>query len=245
MKKETLLILGASSDIGIALAHRFAKEGFDIQLAGRNSENLKNDCSDLKIRYNVEVITYEFDALDFKSHEKFIHNLSILPSVAISAIGTLGNQDENKNELENIVNIVRTNYEGVITILNLIGYQFAKRGNGTLIGISSVAGDRGRGSNYIYGSAKAGLTTFLSGLRNRINHNGVNVITVKPGYVLTKMTEDLNLPELLTTNPSKAADQIYTAYKCKRNIIYVTPIWEHIMRIIKLIPENIFKKMKL
>ena len=245
MKKETLLILGASSDIGIALAHRFAKEGFDLQLAGRNSENLKNDCSDLKIRYNVEVITYEFDALDFKSHEKFIHNLSILPSVAISAIGTLGNQDENKNELENIVNIVRTNYEGVITILNLIGYQFAKRGNGTLIGISSVAGDRGRGSNYIYGSAKAGLTTFLSGLRNRINHNGVNVITVKPGYVLTKMTEDLNLPELLTTNPSKAADQIYTAYKCKRNIIYVTPIWEHIMRIIKLIPENIFKKMKL
>ncbi len=245
MKKETLLILGASSDIGIALAHRFAKEGFDLQLAGRNSENLKNDCSDLKIRYNVEVITYEFDALDFKSHEKFIHNLSILPSVAISAIGTLGNQDENKNELENIVNIVRTNYEGVITVLNLIGYQFAKRGNGTLIGISSVAGDRGRGSNYIYGSAKAGLTTFLSGLRNRINHNGVNVITVKPGYVLTKMTEDLNLPELLTTNPSKAADQIYTAYKCKRNIIYVTPIWEHIMRIIKLIPENIFKKMKL
>ena len=245
MKKETLLILGASSDIGIALAHRFAKEGFDIQLAGRNSENLKNDISDLKIRYNVEVTTYEFDALDFKSHEKFIHNLSILPSVAISAIGTLGNQDENKNELENIVNIVRTNYEGVITILNLIGYQFAKRGNGTLIGISSVAGDRGRGSNYIYGSAKAGLTTFLSGLRNRINHDGVNVITVKPGYVLTKMTEDLNLPELLTTNPSKAADQIYTAYKCKRNIIYVTPIWKHIMRMIKLIPENIFKKMKL
>jgi len=245
MKKETLLILGASSDIGIALAHRFAREGFDLQLAGRNPENLKNDCSDLKIRYNVEVTTYKFDALDSKSHEKFIDNLSILPSVAVSAIGTLGNQDENKNELENIVNIVRTNYEGVITILNLIGYQFAKRGNGTLIGISSVAGDRGRGSNYIYGSAKAGLTTFLSGLRNRINHNGVNVITVKPGYVLTKMTEDLNLPELLTTNPSKAADQIYTAYKCKRNIIYVTPIWEHIMRIIKLIPENIFKKMKL
>ena len=245
MKKETLLVLGARSDIGIALAHRFAKEGFDIQLAARNSENLKNDCSDLKIRYNVEVSIYEFDALNFKSHKKFIQNLSTLPTVAVSAIGTLGNQDTNENDLENIINVIRTNYEGVITVLSLFGYQFTKRGYGTLIGISSVAGDRGRGSNHIYGSAKAGLTTFLSGLRNRINHYGVNVITVKPGYVLTKMTEELNLPKLLTTNPMKAADQIYTAYKCKRNIIYITPIWKHIMKIIRLVPESIFKKMKL
>ena len=243
MKKETLLVLGARSDIGIALAHRFAKEGFDIQLAARNSENLKNDCSDLKIRYNVEVSTYEFDALDFKTHENFIQSLSTLPTVAVSAIGTLGNEDI--KDLENIINVIRTNYEGVITILNLIGYQFTKRGYGTLIGISSVAGDRGRGSNYIYGSAKAGLTTFLSGLRNRINHQGVNVITVKPGYVLTKMTEHLNLPTLLTTNPMKAADQIYAAYKFKRNIIYITPIWKHIMKLIRLVPENVFKNIKL
>ncbi len=243
MKKETLLILGAKSDIGIALAHRFAKEGFDIQLAARNSENLKNDCSDLKIRYDVEVTAYEFDALDFKNHEKFIQNLSTLPTVAVSAIGTLGNQDI--NDLENIINVVKTNYLGVITVLNLIGYQFTKRGYGTLIGISSVAGDRGRSSNYIYGSAKAGLTTFLSGLRNRINNQGVTVITVKPGYVLTKMTEHLNLPKLLTTNPMKAADQIYAAYKFKRDIIYITPIWKNIMKLIRLIPENIFKNLKL
>ena len=96
-----------------------------------------------------------------------------------------------------------------------------------------------------YSTAKAGLTTFLSGLRNRINNQGVTVITVKPGYVLTKMTEHLKLPKLLTTNPMKAADQIYAAYKFKRDIIYITPIWKNIMKLIRLIPENIFKNLKL
>ena len=108
-----------------------------------------------------------------------------------------------------------------------------------------MAGDRGRASNYIYGSAKAGLNAFLSGLRNRLYPYGVNVITVKPGYVRTKMTSGLKLPKALTTNPEKVSSIIYEGYKNKKDILYVLPIWKLIMILIKLIPESIFKRMKL
>ena len=163
----------------------------------------------------------------------------------LSSIGSLGNQSEDELKVSNTVNIIRTNYEGVVSIFGLLANFFLKRGSGTLIGISSVAGDRGRASNYIYGSAKAGLTAFLSGLRNRLHPFNVKVITVKPGYVSTKMTSDLNLPKSLTTNSKKVADHIYFAYKYKKNIIYIKPNWKYIMLIIKLIPEPLFKRIKL
>ena len=131
----------------------------------------------------------------------------------------------------------------------IIDYDLANlfkiRGSGTLIGISSVAGDRGRASNYIYGSSKAGVSAFLSGLRNRLYPFGIHVLTVKPGFVQTKMTSHINLPKKLTTNPEKVANSIYYAYKSRKNIIYVMPIWKYIMLFIKLIPESFFKKMKL
>ena len=183
MKDETLLLLGAKSDIGIAVAHKFAKEGFNIQLAARNAERLKEDCADINIRYNVDASFHEFDALDLKSHESFISTLPKLPSIAISAVGILGNQKENEKDIKKSIEIIRTNYEGIVSIFSYLANDFQIRGSGTLIGISSVAGDRGRGSNYIYGSAKAGFSTFLSGLRNRLYPYGVDVITVKPGFV--------------------------------------------------------------
>ena len=245
MKKKILLVLGARSDIGISVAHRFAKEGFNIQLAARNANTLKNDCSDICIRYDVKCTFYEFDALDINSHEKFILSLPQIPDVVISSIGSLGIQSEDQLAVSNTVNIIRTNYEGVVSIFSLLANSFLERGSGTLIGISSVAGDRGRASNYIYGSAKAGLTAFLSGLRNRLSPFNIDVITVKPGYVLTKMTSDLNLSKSLTTIPKKVAEQIYYAYKNKKNIVYIKPIWKYIMRIIQLIPEPLFKRIKL
>ena len=181
MKKKILLVLGARSDIGLSVAHRFAKEEFDLQLAARNAYTLKNDCSDISIRYNVKSTFHEFDALDINSHEKFILSLPQIPDVVISSIGSLGIQSEDQLDVLNTVNIIRTNYEGVVSIFSLLANSFLERGSGTLIGISSVAGDRGRSSNYIYGSAKAGLTAFLSGLRNRLYPFNVGVITVKPG----------------------------------------------------------------
>ncbi len=245
MRKNVLLVLGASSDIGMSVAKKFAQEGFDIQLAGRNSYNLENHCTDLGIRYKVNANFYELDALDFNSHEKFVRSLPILPNVVVSCIGLLGDQSESELKIKKNVTVIRTNFEGVVSLFSIFANYFIDRGNGTLIGISSVAGDRGRASNYIYGSAKAGLNAFLSGLRNRLFSYGVNVLTVKPGYVTTKMTSGLKLPKALTTNPEKVAYCIYKAYKNKKDVLYVLPIWKFIMIFIILIPESIFKKMQL
>ena len=245
MKNSIILVLGATSDIGINIAKKFAQKGFDIQLAGRNSHNLKDECNNIRIRYNVEANFYELDALDINSHEKFVRSLPNLPNVVISAIGLLGDQLESEIKIKKKITVIRTNFEGVVSLFSIFANYFIERGDGTLIGISSVAGDRGRASNYIYGSAKAGLNAFLSGLRNRLYPYGVNVITVKPGYVRTKMTSGLKLPKALTTNPEKVSSIIYEGYKNKKDILYVLPIWKLIMILIKLIPESIFKRMKL
>ena len=244
MKRKTLLLLGAKSDIGIAIAHRFAKEGFDIQLAARNSSCLSDDLSDIRIRYGVNVSCHEFNILDYDSHEDFVLSLPTLPNVAVTAIGILGEQIE-IDDFKKTKKIIRTNFEGNVSILCKIAKQFDKRGSGTIIGLSSVAGDRGRASNYIYGSSKAAFSTYLSGLRNRLYRRGIYVLTVKPGYVKTKMTEHLNLPKYLTTRPYLVASRIYKGYKFKKNIIYITSIWFFIMLIIKAIPEKIFKRLSL
>ena len=245
MKKKSLLVIGAKSDIGIAIAHRFAKEGYDVQLAARNSNILKNDCSDIKIRYGVDATFHEFDALNISLHGKFISSLPKIPDVAIYSIGTLGKQKENGKNIVQSIEIIRINFEGLVSIFGYLANHFQERGSGSLIGISSVAGDRGRATNYVYGSSKAGLSAFLSGLRNRMYPYGVNVITVKPGFVKTKMTSHINLPKKLTTSSQKVANAIYLAYKYKKDIIYVKPIWKYIMQLIKLIPESFFKRMKL
>src|SRR5690606_97752 len=135
---------------------------------------------------------------------------------------------------------INTNYTGAVSILNIIAADYALQKKGCIVGISSVAGERGRQSNYIYGSAKAGFTAYLSGLRNKFYDKGVHVVTVLPGFVHTKMTENLDLPKLLTAQPEDVARSIYTAVQKKKNIIYVKWFWRWIMCIIKLIPEPIF-----
>ena len=245
MNTKTLLLLGAKSDIGLAVAHRFAKEGFNIQLAARNSKSLKEECCNIIIRHNVESTFHELNILDYDSHEKFLNSLPELPTVVLSAIGLLDNRNESVGNINKTVLIIRTNFEGIVILISKIAKKFVKRGSGTIIGISSVAGDRGKSSNYIYGSAKAGLSAFLSGLRNRVYKSNVDVITIKPGYVKTKMTSNMKLPKLLLTNPKTVANYIYSAYQRKKNIVYVTIVWQYIMRIIKLIPEEIFKRLKI
>ncbi len=241
----SLLILGGASDIGLAIAHRFASEGFNIYLAARNSHCLKRIKTDLEIRYGIKVRLYEFDALNLDSHKKFIKSLDNLPMIVVSAIGLLGDQKKSEKSIRETLLTLRTNYESVVSILGLFANYFERRGSGTIIGISSVAGDRGRSSNYIYGSSKAGLSVFLSGLRNRLQAHGVNVITVKPGFVKTKMTSKINLPSIFTTTPYKVSEYIFKAYKSKKKIVYITSRWWIIMLIVRAIPENIFIKLKL
>jgi decaprenylphospho-beta-D-erythro-pentofuranosid-2-ulose 2-reductase len=245
MTKPPILILGARSDIGKAVAHKFAALGHPIQLAVRNIETLAAEKTDMELRHNVPVSLHEFDALATYTHEAFVANLPDLPRVAICAVGLMGQQDENESDIEAAARVMRSNYEGPASILAVLANRFERRGSGTLVGISSVAGERGRATNYVYGSAKAGFTAFLSGLRNRLAKQGVHVVTVLPGFVATQMTEGMDLPARLTAQPSEVADAIACAVERKKDVIYVRPIWRLIMTIIRSIPERIFKGMKI
>ena len=241
----TVLILGAGSDMAVAIARQFAGEKYDIQLAARNAASLYALQQDLQIRHHIKATSHAFDATDFAIHAPFYAALPVKPDLTICVFGYLGEQEKAQSDWTEAARIIHTNYTGAVSILNIVADDYAAKGNGTIIGISSVAGERGRQSNYIYGSAKAGFTAYLSGLRNRLFHKGVHVLSVQPGFVYTRMTEHLKLPALLTAQPEQVAASVYRAAKAKKNTVYTKWFWRYIMLIIKSIPEGMFKKMKL
>lgn len=243
--EENVLILGATSDMAVAIARQLAIEGYSITLAGRNTDRLSAIEGDIRIRYKGMVTSVYFDALDFNSHEKFYHSLAEKPDIVICVFGLLGDQEEAENNWNSCLEILNSNFIGAVSILNVAANDFERRKKGIIAGISSVAGERGRQSNYLYGSAKAGFSCYLSGLRNRLHWHGVHVLTVKPGFVKTKMIENLKTPGPLTASPKKVAEKISKALRKKNNIIYVLSVWGLIMMVIRNIPENIFKKLKL
>lgn len=245
MSKPPVLILGARSDMGLAIAHAFAAQGHPIQLAARGPERLSQAQADLSLRHGVDVSLHEFDALDLAGHQAFLDHLPELPGVAVCAVGLMGLQEENEQDPLRAAEIMRANFEGPASIFAGLANRFEARGSGTLVGISSVAGERGRATNYIYGAAKAGFTAYLSGLRNRLAKKGVHVVTVLPGFVNTAMTEDLDLPGPLTAEPEEVGAAVLKAVTRRKNVIYVRPVWRVIMAIIRNIPEPVFKKLKL
>ncbi len=241
-----LLILGGNSDVGFAVAHKFAeKKGANIILASRDAEALKKKAKDIEIRHQVKAEPVFFDATDYESHKEFYNNLDPKPDGVVAAFGYLGDQKTAQHDFHEAKKIIETNYLGVASILEIVAEDFEKKGRGFIIGISSVAGERGRQSNYFYGSAKGAMTVYLSGLRNRLQRSSVQVLTILPGFIQTKMTENLDLPEKLLATPQDVAEDIYKACVKKRDVIYTKWFWRWIMLVIKLIPEMIFKKLKL
>lgn len=240
---QTVLIIGATSDIARASAHAFAADGASLQLAARNPDALTADAEDLRIRYSVNVETCPLDVLDAPA--AFATTLDPLPDIAICVVGLLGDQASSQDDPRAAEQVMRTNFTGPALLMNALADRFARRGSGVLVGVSSVAGDRGRASNYVYGSSKAGFTAFLSGLRNRLFKAGVHVLTVKPGFVETRMTAGMPLPKALTAQPQEVGAAIVKACKRRRNVIYVRPVWRIIMGIITSIPECIFKRLSL
>ena len=242
---KTLLILGGRSDIAQETALEFAAHGFDIILAARNCGSLGSVKSDLEIRHGITVFLAEFDAAEYASHTGFYTNLPATPDVALYAIGSLGEQQKAERNWTEAEQIIDSNYTGGVSILSIIANDFETRDGGTIIGISSVAGERGRASNYIYGSAKAGFSTFMAGLRHRLAKSKVRVLTVKPGFVATKMTAEMELPEMLTAKPEQLAKAMFKACKSGKRILYYFPVWRQIMFFIKNVPEFLFEKTKL
>lgn len=243
--QTTVLILGANSDMAEALAKLFAQKGYRLLLASRDLDRLNSHAADLKIRYTVDVQCFTFDAHAYLTHKQFYNQLPAKPDIVIVAFGVLGDTEAAMTEWSSADEIISSNFTGAVSILNIIATDFQQRGSGAIVGISSVAGERGRQSNFIYGSAKAAFTAYLSGLRNRLAKGNVHVVTVKPGFVRTKMIADVSTPALLTATPEQVAKRIDRALVKKQNVIYVLPIWRYIMLIIKIIPEFIFKKLSL
>lgn len=243
--EENVLILGATSDMAVAIARQLALEGYSITLAARSTERLSALEGDLRVRHKITVSSSRFDALDFGSHESFYQSLAEKPDIVVCVFGFLGDQAEAQQNWSQCQDIIHTNYTGAVSILNVVANDFERRRKGVIVGVSSVAGERGRQSNYIYGSAKAGFTAYLSGLRNRLHRQGVHVVTVKPGFVKTKMIENLSTPAILTASPGAVAKKVSKAIRNKWDTVYILPAWRLIMFIIRCIPESIFKKLKL
>ena len=240
-----ILIIGAKSDIAKATAREYAKHGYNLYLAARNLDELKEFANDVRVRTQRTVKLVELDILDYKSHQSFYDKLDEKPLGAISAVGYLGEQEKAQADFIEAQQIMDTNYTGIVSLFNIIANDFEKKQSGFMIGISSVAGDRGRKSNYLYGSAKAALTAYLSGLRNRLYDAQVHVMTVKPGFVATKMTEDMGLPEKLTAQPEEVAEDIYKAQQKGKNVLYTKWMWRWVMMVIRMIPEWKFKGMSI
>ncbi len=240
-----ILILGALSDMARAAAHEFARHGYDVTLAGRNKQELEREASDLAVRHQIRTDAVVVDALKPETHRKFYSGLKEKPHVVLCAIGYLGDQELAMKDFAEARRILDTNYTGCVSLLNVVAEDFSERKEGVIIGISSVAGDRGRQSNYIYGSAKAAFSAYLSGLRNRMIRFGVHVMTVKPGFVRTRMTEGMKLPARLTAQPEEVARHIFQGYRKRTDVLYTKKIWRLIMWIIKHIPEPVFKRLSM
>ena len=244
----TVLILGANAGIGRALAAEFASHQHDLILAGRDLEELQYLAADLSLRHNVSAGAARVDVLDFDILESGLAACIALAGDslegAVLCTGYLGDPETARKDLNEARRILDTNFTGSALALNVLANHFERKRMGFICALSSVAGDRGRQSNYLYGSAKGGLATYLQGLRNRLYHSGVQVTTVKPGYVDTRMVfGGAKLP--LVASPEAVARDIYYAVKRRKNVVYVPWFWRIIMLIVCLIPEGLYKKLRM
>ena len=242
---ETVLIVGATSDIGRAIARRLARDGCALQLAARNDGDLAAEVQDMRPRTAGAVTAHRCDVLDADGGAALLDALDPLPDVAVCVVGLTGDQKAAQRDGAAAERIMRTNYVGPALLMAALAERFEQRGSGVLVGVSSVAGERGRASNYVYGSAKAGLSAFLSGLRNRLAGSGVHVVTVKPGYVRTRMTDGLDLPSRLTAEPDEVARAVVRAIRRRRDVVYVRRSWRLIMLAVRALPEWLFKRTRL
>jgi len=246
MKK--ILIIGATSTIATSCAKIWAKEDATFYLVGRNEDKLTQTADNLMVMGAKEIYKYVADLNQLDLHQDIIgdafNKLGTI-DIILLAQGTLPDQNACEQDVGLTLKEFSNNGLNTISMLTLLANKMEKQKFGTIAIISSVAGDRGRGSNYLYGSAKAAITTFCEGLRVRLFKSGVNVLTIKPGFVDTAMTKDLSLPKLLLASPEKVAADIAQAIEKQKNSIYTPWFWWGIMIIIKSIPVSIFKKLKL
>jgi len=241
-----ILILGATSAIATATARLLAAEGHELYLAARNAPALQALADDLRTRGARRIETAHFEAMQAGAHEALIASAAnVLGGLdaAILAYGSLSDQTSIQDDPERVAADLNANFVSAAALLTHIATRFEQQGSGTIVAISSVAGDRGRAVNYVYGSAKAGLSCFLSGLRQRLWNKGIDVITIKPGFVDTPMTARFQKGALWST-PEVVAAAIVRAMRSRQTTVYVPGFWRWIMACIRALPERLFVRMR-
>lgn len=244
---KNVLIIGATSAIAEDSARIWAQKGYQLFLVGRNQEQLNLICQDLLVRGSPQVKNFSVDLNNLDAHHLILDNAFQefgTIDIVLIAHGTLSNQADCESSVDLTLDEIKTNALSSISLLTLLGNRFEQQRFGVIAIISSVAGDRGRQSNYVYGSAKGMLNTFTSGLRQRLYKSGVSVLTVKPGFVDTPMTANFK-KGFLWSSPSQIAKLIVSGSEKSNTEIYAPKYWWLIMFVIKIIPTNIFIKFKL
>ena len=241
MSSKNALIIGATSDIASATSVLLAQKGFSLTLTSRNVSklyNLKNSLSAVRSqKHNI----LELDILNTSSFETFLNQIDETPDLVLFCPGLMESSKNNLTD-EEILKVIHTNFSGPVLFLNKLLEKFKNREKMTLIMLSSVSGERGRSQNIFYGPSKSGLTAYSSSIRQKFHGSNISVITVKLGFVDTKMTKNLNLPKILTSSPEQIAKLIYSGFKHQKDIIYSSK-WRLIMFIVKSIPETVFKRL--
>ncbi|MFP4502956.1 MAG: SDR family oxidoreductase [Candidatus Hydrogenedentota bacterium] len=244
---KTAVILGGASTVAQALAHAYAQAGYALVLADIDFDEVTRIAADVAIRHGVRCIPHYLDATAYQTHEPFAitcaEDLGGTPGGVMLTLGYMPEQAHAQADFTLAQRAFDTNVTGSVSLLERFAAHFEQRGGGFVVGLSSVAGDRGRKANYIYGASKAAMSCYLSGLRNRLHGAGVQVLTVKPGFMDTKMTYGMDLPGPLTAAPEAAARAIFRAQAKGKDVVYVSFPWRYIMMIIRSIPERQFKKM--
>ncbi|MBJ3761246.1 SDR family oxidoreductase [Maribius pontilimi] len=240
---ETWIILGATSSMARAMARQLAERGDALVLAGRDMPDLEATASDCQLRGAADARAVRFDARDPSTFQAILDAAEGTVNCAVF-VGSMPDQSLIDADPSLIDGTVMDSFTGPARFLQMLAPVIEDKGAGVVVGVGSVAGDRGRVGNYVYGAAKAGFATYLSGLRNRLTRAGGHVVTVKPGFVDTAMTWGIEGMFLVAT-PDDVARDILKAVKKRRNVIYTPFFWRYIMAIIKAVPEPIFKKMSI
>lgn len=241
---QRILLVGATSGIGRALARALAGRKHELVLAGRSEAEIERIAQDLRIRFDVRISSRPFEACSFEMHEELLRKeFEVGLDGILLTQGQMVDPAQAETDFDAVRTMIDVNYVSSVSLLERAAPHFERQGYGWICAVSSVAGDRGRRSNYLYGSTKAALDVYLEGLEARLAPAGVTVLTVKPGFVDTRLTYGTKVP--FSASPERVARDVIRGIERKRSVVYTPGFWWIIMAVLRFVPRRIFRRLPL